>query len=112
MPLVYCPGINWTVGQAIVFRGRPAPEQRRRQKYNGWLQARTLKERSDAQHAYVGQVENLPPIVNRLVANGPIANPIANRPAGYLPAPRVKEPGDVLRKRSSAPRSCQPSLSS
>ena len=52
-----------------------------------------------AQHAYVGQVDNLPPIVNRPIANGPIANQIANRPAGYHPrmasCPQVKEPGDV-----------------
>ncbi len=51
-------------------------------------------DKAPAQHAYVGQVDNLPPIVNRPIASGPIAN----RPAGYHPAPQVTEPGDVPSK--------------
>jgi len=47
---------------------------------NASLQAKTVRNRA----TYVGQVDNLPPIVNRPIAGGPIAH----RPAGYHPAPQ------------------------
>jgi len=58
---------------------------RSRQKYNAWLQAKTVKNRA----TYVGQVDNLPPIANRLIAGGPIAN----RPAGYPSCHKNIAPG-------------------
>ena len=61
------------MGQVIVFSDLPAPEQLRRQKYHAWSQAKTVRNRA----TYVGQVDNLPPIVNRPIAGGPM---IANRP--------------------------------